>query len=329
MRGYAAKNALRLHTPGHKGSLCDIDVTELSDGSFPADEIASVQKTAAELYGAKHCVLLCCGSSQGVKSAIYHAACNGIADVNSHRSVFDGFKLSAKKCVTVRRRGVRPITVEDIKGALTSDIGAVVVTSPTYYGYCADIDGIARFCRSNGLLFIVDGAHGAHFGANKHLPPSFAGDCDICNLSAHKTLDALTQSAMLFSNLPDAEHKKLVEVTELMGTTSPSYLLYASLEHAIRSLKRTGGAYEALFDPISEVKRRYGFEENDDFTRLVLDCRKLCKDSSELNAALMRNGVASELDDGERLVFIFTAADTPQSVQRFDCALGRALKEII
>lgn len=309
--------------------MCDIDVTELSDGSFPAAAIDAVQKKTAEYYGAKNCVLLCCGSSQGVKSAVYYAATNGIADVNSHRSVFDGFKLSGKNCITVGSRGVRPITVKDIESALTPDVGAVFVTSPTYYGYCADIDGIAQFCRNNGLLFTVDGAHGAHFGANGHLPKSFAGCCDICNLSAHKTLDALTQSALLFSNLSDSEHKKLAEATELMGTTSPSYLLYASLEHAVMSLERADGAYEALFEPICELKRRYGFEENDDFTRLVLDCGKLGASSAELNAALMRNGVASELDDGRRLVFIFTAADTPKSVEIFDGALGRALKEIL
>lgn len=329
MRRYADSGMLRLHTPGHKGEVDKLDITELTDGSFPRGQLEQAQKNIAEAYGAKHAYLLSCGSSQGVKASVYYAAGDGIVDVNSHRSVFDGFKLSGKKCVTVGERGMRPITVDDIKKAVTANIKTVVVTTPTYYGFCADLPSIADFCRKNGLLLIVDGAHGAHFGFSPRLPESPVKLADICNLSAHKTLSALTQSAMLFDNLKDGDGDRLKCCVELMGTTSPSYLLYSSIERAVLAaqLPQTAAAYEALYAPIEEIKARYPFIKNDDFTRLVLDCGALNIDAEKLNLSLVKHGVMSELVSKNSIVFLFTAADSPKNVDRLDKALHCAIAE--
>ncbi len=329
MRRYAESGILRLHTPGHKGGADALDITELSDGSFPSSQLYAAQKFIAETYGAKHAYMLAGGSSQGVKASIYYAASDGIVDINSHRSVFDGFKLSGKRCVTVGSKGIRPITLENIKNALDPSIKTVVVTSPTYYGICADLPSIADFCRRNGLLLIVDGAHGAHFGFSPRLPESPIVYADICNLSAHKTLSALTQSAMLFDSLSDGESAKLYESVELMGTTSPSYLLYASIERAVRDAagKKTERSYDALYAPICELKKQYPFIDNDDFTRLVLDCKAVDVQAEKLNGALVRRGVMSELVKDGYIVFIFTAADSPDSVLRLDRALHDAIAE--
>ncbi|MCH5162799.1 MAG: hypothetical protein J1G38_04845 [Clostridiales bacterium] len=318
---YAAGDNLRLHTPGHKGKLCDIDITEL-DGVFPDAQIEAAERDIAAAYNAKHARLLACGSSQGVKAAVYFAAANGIADVNSHRSVFDGFKLSGKTVKTVGRRGdVRPITVKDIDGALTPDIGCVVVTSPTYYGFVADVDGIADYCKRKGLLFIVDGAHGAHFGFSPLLPKAFADKCDICNVSAHKTLKAFTQGAILLDNLSERKSDKLFEAVKIMGTTSPSYPLYASIEDAVIAARSDEKAYAALYGPIGELRGRFPFLKNDDFTRLVLDCERAGVSPKELNATLVGKGVYSELVTDKYIVFLFTAADSAENVQRLYAAL--------
>ena len=330
MQSYASLAPLRLHTPGHKGVLCETDLTELTDDSFPSDELAKAEARAAQVYGAKHARYLCGGSSQGVKSAIFYAGANAVVDINSHRSVFDGLKLSGKKCVTAGERGgIRPLTVKQIDGALTRDIGAVVVTSPTYYGYCADVDDIAEYCKRRGLLFIVDGAHGAHFGFSEYLPKGFAHIPDICNVSAHKTLFALTQSALLFDNLSGEDSARLSEAVDVMGSTSPSYLLYASIEHAVDKVAsdETRAAYGALYAPIESVKREYPFLKNDDFTRLVLDCESAGVDAGKLNDELVSRGVYSELVDGNRIVFIFTAANTPQDVARLAEALDGAMRK--
>lgn len=327
MRRYAAEDNLRLHTPGHKGELEPRDLTELTDGSFPDKQLAEAEKTVAEIYGVRHAKLLSCGSSQGVKAAIYFAGGNGIIDVNSHRSVFDGFKLSGGGYTAVGRKGsVEPVKVEDICAAYTPDIKTVVVTSPTYFGYCADIAAVKRFCDKKGLTLIVDGAHGAHFGFSPRLPKSVAALPAVMNVSVHKTLSALTQSAVLLDNLDDAEHARLVTAAELMGTTSPSYLLYASAENAVVEARNAAAAYEALIDAIVPLREKYAFLKNDDPTRLVLDCAAEGVDARSLNAELARRGVMSELVTERYIVFLFTAADTPDGVLRLDGALQRSLR---
>jgi len=267
--------------------------------------VASAERRAAEIYGAKHGRFLCGGSSQGVKAAVMFSGGGIIADVNSHRSVFDGARLAGAKCRTVGEKGsVYPIAPRDIMNALDGasgeDIRAVVLTTPTYYGYCADVDGIAELCKKRGLLFICDGAHGAHFGFSDKLPKSVAPYCDICNLSAHKTLSALTQSAMLFDNLDGEKSGALNDVVDIMGTTSPSYLLYASIDYAVRraASEETAAAYAALYDATEDIKREFPFLRNDDFSRLVLDCAALGVSPRELNDRLCRLRVVPPTPEG-------------------------------
>lgn len=329
LKAAAARDILRLHTPGHKGRLSPLDLTELTDGSFPAHFVRDAEVRIAEYYGARHARMLCGGSSQGVKSAVYFGGANGIVDINSHRSVFDGFALAGKRCTPVGcRGGILPVTAADIAAALTPDIGIVLITSPTYYGFGADVDGIAELCRAHGLLFAIDGAHGAHFGASPLLPARFSDRCDICNMSTHKTLSALTQTAVLLDNLSPDDGKRLSDAADVMGTTSPSYLLYASIDGAVRELSGASARYAALFPALAELKTRFPFLKNDDFTRLVLDCAALGADAQKLNAALARRGVYSELADARYIVFIFTAADEPSAAETLAAALDGAIKEL-
>lgn len=327
LQAYSARGALRLHTPGHKGKLDPLDITELTDESFPKPQIAAAEKAIAEVYGAKHAHLLCGGSSQGVKAAVYFAAGDGIIDAHSHRSVFDGFKLSGKNAVEVSTDGIRPMTSGAIERAITRKTKFVLLTSPTYYGYAAEIERIASLCRANGLALIIDGAHGAHFGASRLLPEGFADKCDICNVSTHKTLDCLTQGAVLLDNLDEKDSQRLHAAVELMGTTSPSYLLYASIENSVMSRQSRADRYEALYGPIAELKKRYPFLDNDDFTRLVLDCGACGADAKTLNGRLAERGVYSELVTDKYIVFLFTASDGADDVKQLHAALDSCLSE--
>ncbi|MDE5562860.1 MAG: DegT/DnrJ/EryC1/StrS family aminotransferase [Clostridiales bacterium] len=330
LRKAAEGDRLRLHTPGHKGVVFEFDLTELSDGSFPADCVEQAEKRAAEIYGARHAHYLCGGSSQGVKASIFYSGANAVVDINSHRSVFDGFKLSGKQCVTAGERGTGPLTVKQIDGALTKDTQAVVVTTPTYFGFCADVDGIADYCKKRGLLFIADSAHGAHFGFSDRLPKSVAPIADICNVSTHKTLSALTQSALLLDNLTDDNSVRLRDAVDVMGSTSPSYLLYATIDGAVSQAadKSTAAAYEQLYGAVTDIKTEFPFLNNDDFTRLVLDCTRLEVSPTKLNNALSSRGVYSELVTDKYIVFILTAEDTPKLVSLLSEALHGGIREI-
>ena len=146
-------------------------------------------------------------------------------------------------------------------------------------------------------------------------------------MSAHKTLSALTQSAILLDNLDDARHAALDSAVEIMGTTSPSYLLYSSIDGAVDRLGRAAERYAALYAPIESLKREFPFLKNDVFTRLVLDFVALGAYAGRLNSALCRRGVFSEMTDGRRIVFIVTADDEPQSIEILRGALTAAIAE--
>lgn len=327
----AAKDKLRLHTPGHKGKISELDLTELTDDSFPAEFVSEAERRAAVCYGARHAHYLCGGSSQGVKSAIFFSGASAVVDINSHRSVFDGFTLSGKSYMAAGERGsVYPLTVKQIDSAITKDTAAVVVTTPTYFGFCADVDGIRDYCTKRGLLFIADSAHGAHFGFSDRLPKSVASVADVCNVSTHKTLDSLTQTALLFDNLSDGDSAKLRSCVEIMGTTSPSYLLYASIDDAVTKAANalSAAAYERLYGAVEDIKTEFPFLANDDFTRLVLDCSRLGVSAKRLNNSLVGRGVYSELVTDKYIVFILTAEDTPKSVSALKTALHSGIGEI-
>ena len=331
LKSAAERDKLRLHTPGHKGTIFEYDLTELSDGSFPAGFVVDAERRTAGIYGARHAYYLCGGSSQGVKASVFYSGANAVVDVNSHRSVFDGFLLSGKCYVTAGESGnVIPLTVKQIDKALKPDMQAVVVTTPTYYGFCADVVGIAEYCKKRGLMFIADSAHGAHFGFSYRLPKSVVPIADICNVSAHKTLSALTQSALLFDNLSDDNGSKLREAVAIMGSTSPSYLLYATIDGAVTNIASAAAAaaYERLFGAVEDIKTEFPFLHNDDFSRLVLDCTRLGVSPMQLNSALAKRGVFSELTSDKYIVFILTAEDSPSTVASLSRALHDGIKEI-
>jgi arginine decarboxylase len=126
------------------------------------------------------------------------------------------------------------ITPEDVAEALEKepDIEAVYVTYPTYDGLCCDLKAIADIAHAKGVKVLVDGAHSAHFNFSELMPPH-PGACgaDVWVQSAHKTLPALTQSAFL--HVGKAEYVEQVgKVLDILQTTSPSYLLMASLDRA-------------------------------------------------------------------------------------------------
>jgi arginine/lysine/ornithine decarboxylase len=117
----------------------------------------------------------------------------------------------------------------------TPDAVAAIVLSPTYFGACADIAGLAEVAHERGLPLVVDEAWGAHLRFHPELPPdavSSGADAVIC--SVHKIVGSLTQSAILHlagERLDENVLDRCVSVTE---STSPSSLLSGSLDAARR-----------------------------------------------------------------------------------------------
>jgi lysine decarboxylase len=280
---YGFRGSTRFHVPGHKGGqgadpgmrtafgerplLLDVpqDIEGIDIGPSPTP-YEQAEQLAAEAYGAARAWFLTNGATQG-----NHALCLALAPPgarvvlqrNSHASMIDGLILSGGIPTWVppeydpelgMAHGVTP---ESLETALASnaEARAVFITSPTYYGMAADVEGCAQVCRRAGVALIVDNAWGAHFGFHPRVPPSpLELGADAMLASTHKIVGSLTQSAMLLvaaSELVDVG--SISRAVRLVRSTSSSALLMASLDAARRQLAIHG---EALLEQTIQAAER-------------------------------------------------------------------------
>lgn len=319
---------ISFHTPGHKGRLGLLDITEIEgQHPFPGGRIADAERSTAAYYGSKALRYSVGGSSLSLKAALMCVTGTVIVPRDAHRSVFDGAKLAGLEVITVENRikdGLpQPLSIDDLLAAYRANAGvsAVVIQSPDYYGQVADIDAVTAFCRERGLMLIADAAHGAHFFTRPDLfPPCFASVADFTALSAHKTLRAYTQTAYLAVNRTDCL-AALDENLALLSTTSPSYLFLLGLSEAAQIAARGCQRYDALFAAVQDFKNAVKTLNNDDFTRLVIDAAALKKSGGALYEGLLKEGIAAEKFDDRYVVCIVTADNTVEEID----ALKRAV----
>ena len=88
---------------------------------------------------------------------------------------------------------------------------------------------------------MVDEAHGGHFYFNPDYPPTaLAGGADVVINGLHKTLPVLTQGACLHIGNTCPNPDRFVQARSLLTTTSPSYLIMASIDLARDWMDRYG-----------------------------------------------------------------------------------------
>ena len=212
------------------------------------------------------------------------------------------------------------VTPAAIEGALTADnsIKAVLLTSPNYYGIAADVQAIAEICHAHGAVLLVDEAHGPHLGFSQALPPSaLQSGADACAQSTHKILGAMTQCSMLQVQGVRLDLQRAADVMSILTTTSPNYLLMASLD-AARAQVQVHGKEMAEAAVAAAGKLRALCRTHAGLKVLEeADCGGLCLDSSkvtvnfanwgytgvEVGEALRRARVAVELVDAQNVLF--------------------------
>ncbi len=344
LENYAKQNNARFHMPCHKGvaqdfayskvfeSVLPYDITELdfSDNLLnPDGVIYEAQKLYADLYGAEQCFFTTNGSTCGVLSMLASADGDILVERGSHSSVFNGLSVFGKTAVVLNNHikdgRFLPVTLRQVEIAVkeNKNIKTVLLTSPNYYGETCDLQSIYAFCKSCGISLFVDGAHGAHFAFSALLSEGIAKNCDACVTSAHKTLPAMTQTALVFAN--DGKLAKKIKANlNKFNSSSPNYLLMASLDFARAYLqdKILQGADKRVYDEIKEIKSIKGlsFLDNDDFCRLVL-CDTDGKKAAEY---LRQKGIYAEFWDLSRVVFIVSLAESMQNLLK----LKRALQDM-
>lgn len=251
-RGRGTPQAL-LSLLGSQALQADLpELPELDNLFAPQGAIQAAQELAAAAFGAEKTWFLVNGSTCGIVAAIL-ATCNPgdkiILPRNVHQSAIAGLILSGAMPVFIHPEYnpvldiAHSITPSAVASALQRhpDTKAVMMVSPTYYGVCGDVQAIAQLTHQHQIPLLVDEAHGAHFAFHPDLPTSaLAAGADLTVQSIHKTLSALTQSAMLHVQGQRIDHDRVSKALQLVQSTSPSYLLLASLDAARQQVATQG-----------------------------------------------------------------------------------------
>lgn len=315
-------------TPGHKGKLDTLDVTEYDeDVLFPGRQVELAEKSGAKHYGVKRLRFSVGGSSLAIKAAVLTVGGDIIAPEFSHRCLKDGLKLIGKTGYFFKTRTEDGLPAVPLRSDYEREISAhpsasaVFVTSPDYFGRTADVASIKELCAERGLKLIVDCAHGAHFASRRDLFPK-GGEtlADFACLSAHKTLRAYTQSAFGVCN-DENYFERYDEAFRLLGTSSPSYLLLAGLESALEYERKNAYRYDALVEAVRALETRVPHLETDDPLRLVVKAR----DGKALFDALVRKNIMPETYYGDYVVFIITLSDDEKKTEK----LAGVLEELL
>lgn len=264
---YHKENNLILSMPGNKcgkaflrdeigrafvEKLGFLDITEndpLDNLHNPQGVIKEAEELLAKIYGGNRAFFMVNGSSGGNIISIFSAFNEGdevLVERNCHKSVYNGLILRRLKVTYIdpildEEHGIfMPPNKEKIYEALKKSKNAkgIILTSPNYYGISYKlIDELIKELKERGLKIIIDAAHGAHFGMCKKLPKKISNLADYTILSAHKTIPSLTQGGYLIVNEKESD---VDFYFNSFITTSPSYLIMASLDYGRYYLEKYG-----------------------------------------------------------------------------------------
>lgn len=368
---YAQGPDYPLHMPGHKRrafgemppELYRMDITEI-DGfdnlHAPEGILLDLQKRAAALYGAAESFVLVNGSTGGILSAVSAAVPFGgklLISRGCHKSVYHAAYLRRLQLSYLYPEVIPgfeisdAVTPEQVREALRreGDADAVLIVSPTYEGRIARVREIAEIVHSFRKILIVDEAHGAHLGlagCGETLPEnSCQAGADLVIHSLHKTLPAMTQTALLHVNGERVDRNLLKRFLRIYQSSSPSYVLMASVDNALSMIEREGGK---LFSDFYKSFRKMMYD--------LRTCKRLeflaarpegdCVLRQDIGKLAVRDGAGElsgrelydrlrqqyhlqlEMAAGNYCLAMFTVGDTPEGYRRMTEALLEMDREL-
>ncbi|MCR4671842.1 MAG: aminotransferase class I/II-fold pyridoxal phosphate-dependent enzyme [Lachnospiraceae bacterium] len=367
---YSRSGAYPFHMPGHKRRLAPehiretvkLDITEIEgfdDLHDPVGIIMEAEKRAARLYGSEETHFLVNGSTGGILAAIGTFQGQGplLMARNCHRSVYNAAEINRIQPVYIFPERQNSFGVyggvsgDEVRTALlkSRDGGedlpaAVVITSPSYPGAVSDIAGICDAAHSMGVPVIVDEAHGAHLGFSLYFPANAVkSGADIVIQSAHKTLPALTQTALIHINGELVDRKWLRRMLTVYQTSSPSYLLMGSLDACMEMLETEGGElFEKYTARLSAARERLAGLKNlellgpvdfraagtadYDRSKIVLRAAGCRASGRSLAEMLRRRGLEPEMAAEKYVLLMTSIGDSDEGFERL-CAAAEEISE--
>ena len=350
---YSKGTPVRMHMPGHKGKGplgCEsIDITEIqgADCLFtPNGIIKESEENATRIFGTGKTVYSCEGSSLSIRTMLHLVRLyRGNGYVLSTRNAHSSF-ISACALNDLEIKWIYP---QDTKSYLSCYLNGeilekelscvdkmplcVYVTSPDYLGNMCDIKSIGDVCKKYDIPLLVDNAHGAYlkFLENDMHPISLGAT--MCCDSAHKTLPVLTGGGYLHisKDAPSIFQKEVKNAMHLFASTSPSYLILASLDKANEYLstdypKELKDFAKELKNTISNfafciLHSAFSIREP---LKIVIETKKIGYRGGDFSKILKESNILCEFCDEDFVVLMLTPQNGISSLE----ALKTALKSI-
>ena len=353
--------------PGHKGGRGNKELKEflgaecmkldmnsmkpLDNLCHPVSVIKDAQELAAEAFGADEAFFIVNGTTAAVQAMIMATTELGdkiIMPRNVHRSAINALVVNGAIPVYVnpgvnKKLGIPlGMSVENVRRAIKEnpDAKAILINNPTYYGICSDLKSIVEIAHQNGMMVLVDEAHGTHFYFNDRMPVSaMAAGADMAAVSMHKTGGSLTQSSILLTkNTVNADYVR--QIINLTQTTSGSYLLLSSLDIARKNMSLNGqvmidkaiefasyarseinklGGYYAFGEELIDGDMVFDFDK----TKLSIHTRDIGLAGIEVYDILRDDyGIQIEFGDIGNILAIISGGDRNLEIERLISALS-------
>lgn len=367
IRRYQNRRVVSLDVPGHKQGKSSQELIDvfgkdaiamdynaskaLDNLANPTSIIQQAQTLAADLFYAKQAYFIVNGTSLAVMAMVLSVVKTNekiIMPRNVHKSVINALVISGAIPIYVdpgidTQLGISlAMDVEDIQKAIDEnpDAKAILINNPTYYGVVTDLKKIVDIAKEANMKVIVDEAHGAHFTFSDRLPLSgMQAGAALSAVSLHKTGGSLTQSSLLLAG-EGIDPNHVLQMVNLLQTTSPSYLLMASLDVARKQLALSGkqrfekiigmveyarqeinnmGGYIAFSKERADQKGWYGF----DVTKLSIHTHSANFSGLYVYEKLRDEyGIQIEFGDVSNILAIVSTGDRFLDIERFVAALS-------
>lgn len=356
LKSYQEKSPVRMHMPGHKGAgilgFEGMDLTEIygADELFAAEGIIKEsEQNASSLFGCPTyystqgstlciqtmCTILCQDAkSKGKKPKI-------LAGRNAHRSFIHAAALLDFEIEWLYGNSDYlscKIHAEDLEKAIIESLPtAVYLTNPDYLGNLLDIQSLASVCKKHNVLLAIDNAHGAYL---RFLEPSLHPidlGADLCCDSAHKTLPVLTGGAYLHlsDSLNQVWKNDAKHFMEYFSSTSPSYLIMASLDAANKVLdttfKKSLSECIQRVDGLKNTLVQYGYTIlSGEPMKITISTKEFGYTGNEIANLLMECDIYPEFYDSDYIVLMPSPYNTKDDLKRLEtCLCGIERKPIL
>ena len=371
LREYSTKAPAYFCVPGHRfgrgispklrgendEDFLRFDLTEVSgldDLHQPSGVIKEAQELVAQLFGARKSFFLVNGTTCGNEAMVLSTVKAGdkiIVPRNVHKSVLSGLVLSGATPIFVMPEWISKwniwggISSEQVRKLLNEqpDIKGILLVSPSYYGIIDNVAKISEVCHEFGRLCMVDEAHGAHLYFGDDLPQgALMCGADICVQSFHKVTGSLTQASVMHIMSDKVDEEIMQNNLQMLQSSSPSYLLMASLDTARYELAKNGrkmcdNALELAKHVRGKIDKMAGMRclgkeivgeaeiADIDLTKLVITAIDIGLSGFELKDILINDyNVEVELADHHNILAVMTFANSEEEVIQ----LVEALKDI-